>query len=398
MIAAAVLLGWVVMALVATVALQAAIPLFDRRARPTTRRRVVVIVSVEGANGVLADFTRRLLAQDHRDFRVVFAISGPDDNAWSHVTSLRRSRRPLIDVAESGTPAGCSQETWNILAALQHLTVQDEVVVFARPEILPPADWLSVLDWSVIDQRQPFVTSLQMMTPADRSFAARALASLSVSFAGAPKPGSQTLAWGGSSAMSAAFLRSLSPAHALRGAMDPLAILSLEALSRGVPTAVQRSSTMPTPFAGKVPDAIARARRDLMPLFRHRPAVFALALAAALLPIAGASTAILGVFRGSLLAIAPLAVVSVLMLWRARLRAGLIRRFVREGDCADRDGWIAFDRRARPVWWLLLLPALLLATGRKVTLGRRAYLWTRDGGARFAMPDPVDYIDGSKNP
>src|SRR6266851_6673703 len=117
-----------------------------RRTSPSAEARICVIIPVRGVSVHLPSLCEALSAQHYPRWRVVFAVESAADPAYAALAELLAATNGLAaEIVVAGPATDTGQKVHNQLAALSRLRADDEVVVFADADIVPPADWLTRL-------------------------------------------------------------------------------------------------------------------------------------------------------------------------------------------------------------------------------------------------------------
>ena len=374
---------WVVIGAISLYAARRTIELMDQRGLPSTLRQLVVICPVKGLTAATGPFIERLMAQDHPNYRVIFALQDERDPAYPIIAPLHHAAAPRVEIVLAGPSLGCSQKVWNQTIALDNLRPSDQLVVFADADILPPPGWLSHLDWAVIDEKQDIVTGYRLIVPCERNLASYAVASLNLSIAASPRPGRLSLAWGGTMALTQETMRRIGLRKAWYGALSDDGALSDAARSGGVPITTQRRLLLESPWNGGIKDAFYFGRRQFMVMRMHRPMTYWLAMAIMLVSAGGLLASLYGAVHLKPWAIGCLVAGTAFAYSRAGLRADIVRIALGDRAGPDVQRWLVFDRWFRPVWFCLL-PAVMIGAlvGRRMTWAGITYEWTPDLGAK----------------
>jgi cellulose synthase/poly-beta-1,6-N-acetylglucosamine synthase-like glycosyltransferase len=171
--------------------------------------KAVVIVPCRGLEHDFEENMRAMLAQEYRDYEVVFVTESENDPAHESLSKLlKQSRRPGWLVV-AGEAKNQGQKVHNLCAAIDTLNSIDrrvEVLVFADSDARPARTWLADLVAPLGDKRIGATTGYRWYVPAiDKRNPARSFASLLLSIWNASALallGERSgFAWGGSTAI-----------------------------------------------------------------------------------------------------------------------------------------------------------------------------------------------------
>src|SRR5215813_171560 len=144
--------------------------------------KAVVIVPCRGLEHDFEENMRAMLAQEYRDYEVVFVTESENDPAHEALSRLlKQSRRPGWMVV-AGEAKNQGQKVHNLCAAIDTLNSIDrrvEVLVFADSDARPTRNWLADLVAPLGDKRIGATTGYRWYVPAvDKRNPARSFASL----------------------------------------------------------------------------------------------------------------------------------------------------------------------------------------------------------------------------
>jgi ceramide glucosyltransferase len=186
-----------------------------RRASRQTRYqpKAVVIVPCRGFDHGFEENIQAILAQDYRDYEVIFVTESEDDPAYGAIARLLRQRRRLSPptwMVVAGEARNRGQKVHNLLAALDTLNSigRVEALVFADSDMRPARNWLTELVAPLGDHRVGATTGYRWYPPSKengerglaQSFAATLLSVWNASALSLLGERSR-FAWGGSMAI-----------------------------------------------------------------------------------------------------------------------------------------------------------------------------------------------------
>lgn len=154
----------------------------------------VVVVPVKGADDGLRHHVSALSRQDYPRYRVQYVVESAEDAAHRALLQLG------CDVLVAGRSERGGQKVHNLLAALNALRNDDEVVVFADADGVPSIQWLRRLIAPLRNSDIGATSSYRWLVPG-KGLASVVMAILNRSVATLIAAGARTFAWGGSTAI-----------------------------------------------------------------------------------------------------------------------------------------------------------------------------------------------------
>ncbi|MBO0859017.1 MAG: glycosyltransferase [Chloracidobacterium sp.] len=142
-----------------------------RSARHTRYQpKAVVIVPCRGAEREFEENIQAILAQDYRDYEVVFVTESENDPAYGALSRLLKQRRRLAPptwMVVAGEARNRGQKVHNLLAALDTLNSIGPVdaLVFADSDMRPARNWLTELVAPLGDHRIGATTGYRWYQP-----------------------------------------------------------------------------------------------------------------------------------------------------------------------------------------------------------------------------------------
>ena len=203
MIGLPILLAWLLTDALATYGV-----LHHRRAfvpvePPSRGPRAAVLIAVKGVGHSTRAFLDALRTQRYENFRLIFALESSTDEAFGLVSQLQRelNGRTPIDVVVAGTSSNRAQKVHNLLAALNALRADDQIVVFADADIVPGETWLSQLIRPVASGETAASCGYRWQLPIRSDWPSLIVAAADMSIATAARSRMWNLCWGGSVAL-----------------------------------------------------------------------------------------------------------------------------------------------------------------------------------------------------
>jgi len=165
----------------------------------TKTAKVNLIVPCKG----IGDGARRKLEafffQDHPNFRITFAVESATDGVVPLIRELQKENRFVeSSIVAAGRATHCGQKVHNILAAIDKLQVEVDVLAFADMDALVKPSWLRWLTIGVGREQVGARTGYRWMVPATNNIATLIGVTLNNSVAACLGKGNRSLVWGGS--------------------------------------------------------------------------------------------------------------------------------------------------------------------------------------------------------
>lgn len=362
------LVAWLAIAILSCYGLFDCVSTLKPPPRISQHPRIALIVPVRGSPAHFSALWNSICSQTLAARRVIFAIESENDAA---AQAIRYFSGIHHDVIVAGPTFGRAQKIHNLIAALEDLKEDDEVVVFADADIIPDNDWLLRLVAPLAEQEVKIVSGYRWMTPSDDRWSSAFVCVANASIATTPRSPIWNLAWGGSIALRRDTLGDLDLVNLWdRAAPDDLT-LTHAAHKIGCHITCPQSLLVPSPTSMNWREAIAFGRRQYLFTRWSAPGHWALAAAATTLPVVGWSFALPLAFSGSNIALATIVAVNVLDQVRASLRRR-VSRILWGAEMPTRMAWL--DRWGTPVW--LTFHAMIIWStlfGRSVHWAGRTY-------------------------
>lgn len=170
---------------------------------PRTQPKAAIILPCKGLEHDFADNIRAYLAQDYRDYEVLFVTESEHDPAYPVLSKLIKQSRRAAWLVVAGEAKSSGQKVHNLLAALDSLDAFDrrvEVLVFADSDARPAKTWLADLVAPLNDRSVGATTGFRWYLPVNGGVAAWLLSAWNAS-ALAMLGERSGLAWGGATAL-----------------------------------------------------------------------------------------------------------------------------------------------------------------------------------------------------
>jgi cellulose synthase/poly-beta-1,6-N-acetylglucosamine synthase-like glycosyltransferase len=215
------------------------------RQRPARQTRyqpkAVVIVPCRGVDDGFEENIHAILAQDYRDYEVVFVTESENDPAYGVLARLLKQRRRLIPptwMVVAGEARNRGQKVHNLLAALDTLNSIDrrvETLVFADSDMRPARNWLAELVAPLGDQQVGATTGYRWYLPSTdgRNRFASTLLSIWNASALALLGERSGFAWGGSMAIRREYFDEIGVKERWRGALSDDYVLTAAVHEQG---------------------------------------------------------------------------------------------------------------------------------------------------------------------
>ncbi|MGH9327399.1 MAG: glycosyltransferase [Terriglobia bacterium] len=165
-----------------------------------------VIIPCKGSDDDLKANARRFLSQNYPDYQVIFVVASRDDPAHSLLCASLDHGSPEIpkllraSIIVAGFSDHNGEKVNNLLAGLEAVGPEAEVLVFADIDGRPHKDWLRSLIAPLEDPGLTMSTGFRWYLPASR-FASRLQSAWDASIATMMGEHNQNFAWGGSMAI-----------------------------------------------------------------------------------------------------------------------------------------------------------------------------------------------------
>ncbi len=340
-----VLLAWFLVALGACLC----VPRFQSQLGPppplAVEPRAVILLPIRGLPLNLEALWQGLSGQSYRNVRIVFAIESTDDPVYPALCSLKGG--PEFKIVVAGPTSKNAQKVRNLVAALNTLRSDDEIIVFADADITPKADWLVRLIAPLSNPRITIASGYRWMVPADERWSTAFICVGNSSVATLPRWRYWNIVWGGSAAMRRADLDALNIDEYWEDAVaDDGPLTTAIHLSGGLIHSPEGALVI-SPVSYSWPEGIAFARRQYTFLRWSAPRHWALAAVSHSAVIAGWIVALPLALAGHRIAIATIALTYGLDMLRGALRLRVPRKL---WDMRPPRHIMLLDLFATPAW------------------------------------------------
>lgn len=173
----------------------------QQRGTPSESRaaKVNLIVPCKG----IADDTRRKLEafffQDHPNFRITFAVESAMDSVVPLIRELQKENRFVeSSIVTAGRADHCGQKVHNLLAAIDKLQVEIDILAFADMDALVKPSWLRWLTIGVGREQVGARTGYRWMVPKANNLPTLIGVTLNNAVAACLGKGNRSMVWGGS--------------------------------------------------------------------------------------------------------------------------------------------------------------------------------------------------------
>ena len=345
--------------------------------------RTVVIVSVKGAGPELPRLFDALMRQTYAPFRLCFVVETETDEAHGPLLRAHLQEPDRIQLIVAGLAMRGGQKAHNLLAALDRLALDDEIVVFADVDIVPEPSWLERLVQPLVSGHAAAVSGYRWLVPDDQRLASAFASALNSSIATLPRLARWNIAWGGSTAVRRQTIADIDLRTWWRGAISTDVQFTRAIWAKPGRIVAPRDLLVRSPVAYDWPMMFNFARRQYMQIRLHAPRHWLGAFAVVAGLFAGWPLALFGVAQGSWPAVAALVSVIVCDQARALIRRDIVRHLWGERGLAELRLPLLLDRFATPL--CLGLHAAIIASA---AVGREI----RWAGVRYRFDGPRDVV------
>jgi len=312
--------------------------------------RVAVLVAVKGRDPEFDEFLARLFAQEYPDFRVIFAVETADDPALGGIEPYRLAHPDRVTVVVAGLGADEGQKTTNLIAGIDALRPEDEILVLADADIWPQRDWLRRLVAPLVRGTADIVTGFPWLVVKDGKVSSYILTSLAASVATIPRLPLLNGVWGGTAALRQEHFQALDMRRHWRGTLSDDLQLTNVAQACGDRIAVPREMLLRTALhTSGFGEIIAEARRWYMLVRIHMPIAYFGTVIAMSFGALGWILAIVGTIAGRGDAAAVLALAVLVSAARTLGRYRLVRALWGEAGVAENLSFLRIDWLIAPL-------------------------------------------------
>lgn len=253
----------------------------------------MAIVPVRGPAPGLWPALDALRAQEWPELRILVVFESENDPA-AGVARAAAAADARVRVVHAGEACDRGQKVHNLLAALQHLGPDDDLVVFVDADAVPPPDFLRVLLRPILRGRARLASGYRVLVPAGGRMGACLAAVADHAVATMPRLARRMILWGGATAIRRDALTTLDPALTWRGALSDDLTLTLRARAVGERMHGVHACLVPTPVVYTLSEAVRFGVRQLRLLRLHLPFEWAVVGFVSVVPALGAGLAATG--------------------------------------------------------------------------------------------------------
>ena len=350
---------------------------------PGVEPGAAVILPVKGAAN-LADLLPRLRAQRYGRYRIVASVESRDDPAFAVLRAAAAEPGAPIEVVVAGLAENAGQKVWNLLAALDRLSPEDEIVAFLDADVSLTPLWLPRLVAVIVNSGRPVATGYRWMIPSDDRWSSACLAAANASVAALPRGALPlTIVWGGSVAIRQGTLEAIRLREFWRGAISDDAQMAKALRQAGLLAHAPRQGLVLTPVSCSWRGLLGFAVRQYQMVYFHDWRAWAIAALCLWTPPVCLLVVATRLAAGSAPAWAAIALIVALGEVRIRLRRSLQKALWPEvGGSRDDRRW-RIERLMRPVWHMA---HALAAAGAPLS---RTIDWA---GVRYRVNGPQNVI------
>jgi Glycosyl transferase family 21 len=312
-----------------------------------------------------------------------------EDPAFAILRAAQAEPGVPLDVVVAGLAECAGQKVWNLLAALDHLRPEDEIVAFLDADVLLTPLWLPGLVALIVNSGRPVATGYRWMIPSDDRWSSACLAAANASLAALPRGALKlTIVWGGSVAMRRTTFERIRVREFWRGAISDDVQMAKALRRAGMLAYAPRQGLVLTPVSCSWRGFLSFAVRQYRMVYFHRRRSWAIATACLWAPPVCLLLAAPSLADWSAQAWAAFALIVALGEVRTRLRRSLQKALWPEvGGPRDERRW-RVERLMRPVWHLA---HAVSAAGAPLS---RTVNWA---GVRYRVNAPQDVIVESRS-
>jgi len=366
MLAKAALFLWLVQSALSTLAAWLYARGLPRAEIPSRTPPVAVLLAVKGAEPSFGDFLTRLRHQDYPAYRIVAAVESRDDPAFSVLDAERARPGAPLEIVVAGLAQRGGQKIANLLAALDRIGTDDELVAFIDADTRPTKVWLPRLVAAHVDAGWEVVTGYAWIIPTDGRLGSALLAAANASVVTLPRRASRlALCWGGSTLLSRQTLDRIEIRTWWDGAVSDDLQMTAALAAAGIRPHAPRQSLLLTPVSAGVAEVFSYGVRQYRLLRTHFPRSWLMAVACLALPPAAFLMILPALATGNPIAWSGFFL--VVLMGEMRTRSRMRIQHALWGDSPVRHGQFRWhvERWLRPAWWLLHVGCALAAAASR---------------------------------
>jgi cellulose synthase/poly-beta-1,6-N-acetylglucosamine synthase-like glycosyltransferase len=355
---------------------------------PTNRPRITVLSPIKGWSDISPRFVDALLTQDYANYRVIFCIESEADPAFAPLAGRMTGTQGRAELLVAGPASRRAQKVENLLAGLDRLTPDDEIVVLVDADTQLSPHWLLDLTRTLLFGTAEAASGWCWLYPADNHLASWIAAMIQNGIAVLPRPQAMMLTWGGSTAVTRTALERIDLKQVWSGTvLDDLTLAS--ALHRngiGIHAALRLLVPTPVRYDWQSFFAYARRQYQFVRIFALRHWV--LALAAAFVPIVGFCALLIVGREAPILAASTVILILLLQQLRLMLRGWIARDILPEAVMPQVRRAMAWNRLFYPALpWIHAAILLASASGNVIRWAGITYLVDGPTRTKVVRPD-----------
>jgi len=282
--------------------------------RPTDRAKGVatLILPLTGRAPGFPALVAAINSQTLTPRRLIVAVESQGDPAYQQAMVSRVSAQFPIEIAIAGEAVYQAQKCANLVAAIELVDDQDDVVVFLDGDIMPPSWWLSSLVAPITNNSADLVTGYRWQSVRHFRFGAFVIAAIDRSLAIIPRvniPLSRVV-WGGSYAVTPETLIKMDLARSFQTTLSDDLKIAERAGHLGLRIMTPSALLVPSPNDQTLTRAWHFGRRQYQMIWLYRPVLWWLAMATTLVRLLAWGVAMAASWTIALWALACLAMLA----------------------------------------------------------------------------------------
>jgi ceramide glucosyltransferase len=163
--------------------------------------RVAVLCPCKGVEPGLERNLVALTEFNHQNYEVFFILASGSDPASGILKRVAASSRPKAHVIIAEAPEGCGEKVNNLRVAVEQLSPDFEILVFADSDGRPGKTWLQRLAAPLADARVGATTTMRWLVPNRNNLATALLAAWNAPIVTMLSEKGKNFCWGGGTAI-----------------------------------------------------------------------------------------------------------------------------------------------------------------------------------------------------
>ena len=163
--------------------------------------RAAVLCSCKGMEPGLEHNLVALTEFDYRNYEIFFVLASASDSAYTTVKRVAEHSRAPAHVIIADRPEECGEKVHNLRVAIEQLTAEFEVLVFADSDGRPGKFWLRRLVAPLNDKQVGAATTMRWLIPRGHNLATALLAAWNASIVTMLSEKGKNFCWGGGTAI-----------------------------------------------------------------------------------------------------------------------------------------------------------------------------------------------------